>query len=219
MPIRHQSPFGAPLYVDGVAVSASVATMAALTALAAGHEARVHGNEVRVDADGSVWKWHSTSTLTADNILVDAADDAPTAGRWLRAEGFVDLAVPFSRALADGATILTLPAGCRFKLESSHWEVSVAFAGGSSSAIGVASTSMSTAGDILGGATGDVAATLGTTGIKPGTPGAKMDSDAEIHANLFGAGEAFTYEEITSEFTSGSGFVHLVGFLLRNAGA
>ena len=70
----------------------------------------------------------------------------------------------------------------------------------------------------IGGASGDVAATL-VAGVKAGTIGAKMDSDAEIHANLFEAGEAFTYEEITSEFTSGSGFVHLVGFLLRNAGA
>lgn len=219
MPIHHLSKSGVPLYSAGVAIAASVATMAALTALPAGHEARTHGNEVKVDADGSRWYWHATSTLTSDGILVQAADDAPAAGRWLRAEGYVDLAVPFSRALADGATILTLPAGCRFKLDSAHWEVTTAFSGGSSSAIGVASTTFSTAGDILGGAGGDVAATLGTTGIKAGTCGAKLDTDAEVHACLFAAGEAFTYEEITSEFTAGVGKVHLVGFLLRNAGA
>lgn len=219
MPIHNLSPFGAPKYLDGAAIAATVATFAALTALAAADPARTHGNEVKVDADGSRWYWHATSTLTGDDILVAAADDAPTAGRWLRCEGFVDLAVPFSAALADGATILTIPAGCRFKLESAHYEITTLFAGGSSSAIGIAATSpFNTAGDILGGGSGDVEAGL-TAGVRPGTIGAKMDTDAELHTALFVATNTFTYEEITSAFTSGAGYVHLVGFLLRNAGA
>lgn len=213
------SPYGAPKYESGSAKAASVATQAALTALAASHPARVHGNEVRVDADGSVWYWHSTSTLTADDILVDAADDAPSAGRWIRQVGFVDLACPFTYANADGSTLLTLPTGCRFLLLDSYWEVTAGFTGGSSSAIGVASTTRSTAGDILGGASGDVAATLVAGAAINGTIGATMDTLAEIHANRFAAGEVFTLERITSAFTAGVGKVHLVGVLLRNAGA
>jgi hypothetical protein len=213
------SPYGAPKYESGSAKAASVATQAALTAMAAGHPARVHGNEVRVDADGSLWYWHSTSTLTADDILVDAADDAPSAGRWIRQVGFVDLACPFTYANADGSTLLTLPTGCRFLLLDSYWEVTTGFTGGSSSAIGVASTTRSTAGDILGGASGDVAATLVAGSAINGTIGATMDTLAEIHANRFAAGEVFTLERITSAFTAGVGKVHLVGILLRNAGA
>lgn len=218
MPIPYLSPYNTPLYDDGSARAASVATQAALTALGATHPARVHGNVVDVDADNSKWRWHSTSTLTADNILVDAADDAPTAGRWLRCTGAVDLAVPFSAALADGATILTIQAGCRFKLESAHYEITTAFTGGSSSAIGFAATGFATAGDILGGASGDVEAGL-TAGVRAGTIGAKMDTDAELHTMLFVATDTFTYEEITSAFTAGAGYIHLVGTLLRNAGA
>lgn len=213
------SPYGALKYESGSAKAASVATQAALTALVASHPARVHGNEVRVDSDGSLWYWHSTSTLTADDILVDAADDAPSAGRWLRAPGLVDLACAFAYTTADGATLLTLPTGARFALQRAYWEVTTGFSGGSSSAIGVASTSMSTAGDILGGASGDVAATLVAGAAIPGTVGAKMDALSEIHANLFAAGEVFTFERITSAFTAGAGKVHLVGFLLRNPGA
>lgn len=219
MPVHHLSPFGARLYADGSAIAATVATMAALTALAASHEARTHGNEVGVDADGSRWYWHSTSTLTSDGILVQAADDAPSAGRWLRATGVVDLACPFTYATADATAILTLPTGARFALTRAYWEVTTGFTGGSSSAIGVASTTMSTAGDILGGAAGDVAATLVAGAAIPGTVGGKLDALAEIHANLFTAGEAFTLERITSAFTAGVGKVHLVGHLLRNAGA
>ncbi len=212
------SPYNTPKYASGVAMAASVATMAALTALAATHPARVHGNIVDVDEDASRWVWHSTSTLTSDGILVQAADDAPTAGRWLRAPGVVDLALPFSHATADGAALLTLPTGARFALDRAYWEITTSLTGGSSSAIGVASTTMSTAGDILGGSSGDVAATL-TAGVKAGTVGGKLDALSEIHANLFSAGEAFTFERITSAFTAGAGKVHLVGKLIRNAGA
>ncbi len=213
------SPYNTPKYASGVALAASLATMAALTALPATSPARVHGNIVDVDADGSRWYWHSTSTLTSDGILVQAADDAPSAGRWLRATGAVDLACPFTYATADGAAILTLPTGARFALTRAYWEVTTGFTGGSSSAIGVASTTMSTAGDILGGSGGDVAATLVAGAAIPGTVGGKLDALSEIHANLFGAAEAFTLERITSAFTAGVGKVHLVGHLLRNAGA
>lgn len=213
------SPYGAQKSADGALKAASVATMAALTALTATHPARVHGNIVDVDADGSRWYWHSTSTLTSDGILVQAAADAPSAGRWLRAPGIVDLACSFTYATADGAALLTLPTGARFALHRAFWEVSTGFTGGSSSSIGVASTTMSTAGDILGGSGGDVAATLVAGAAIPGTVGAKLDALAEIHANVFAAGEAFTLERITSAFTAGVGKVHLVGHLLRNPGA
>ena len=213
------SPYNTPKYASGVALAASLATMAALTALPATSPARVHGNIVDVDADGSRWYWHSTSTLTSDGILVQAADDAPSAGRWLRATGAVDLACPFTYATADGAAILTLPTGARFALTRAYWEVTTGFTGGSSSAIGVASSVSATAGDILGGSSGDVTATLGTAGIKTGTIGTIMDTDAELHAQMYVAASNFTFERITSVYTAGAGYVHLVGTLLRNAGS
>lgn len=213
------TPYGAIKHESGSAKTASVATRAALTALAADHPARVHGNVVDVASPAERWYWHLSSTLTADDILVDAADDAPSAGRWLRAPGYVDLACPFTYATADGAALLTLPTGCRLQLLDAYWEVTTGFTGGSSSAIGVASTTRSTAGDILGGSGGDVAATLVAGAAIPGTIGTTMDTLAELHANRFAAGEAFTLERITSAFTAGAGKVHLVGHLVANAGA
>lgn len=214
-----RSPYGHPLSTNtgGTVARAdmNVATVAALKAIAADDARRTNGNEV-ILANGSRWYFHSTSALTGDDIVVVA----PTAGtgRWLRQVGFVDLAIPIAYTLANNATIWTVPTGVIFKLESAHWEVTTAWAGGSSSAIGITATGHTTDGDILGGASGDVEATL-TTGRKAGTVGAKMDSDSELHSMLFVATNTFHYDEVTSAFTSGAGYAHLVGYLLANAGA
>lgn len=220
MPRHFRSPYGAPKYADGSPVAASVATLAALKALAAPGDL-VHGNEVLVDADGSRWRFHSSSAVAGDDILVVTPDASAyaSAGRWLRCVGEVDLAVPFTYATTNNATIFTLPTGAVFALERAYWEVTTGFTGGSSSAIGVSSTTRSTAGDILGGSSGDVAATLVAGSAIPGTIGTTMDTITELHANVFAAGEAFKLNRITSAFTAGVGKVHLVGKLLRNAGA
>ena len=104
------------------------------------------------------------------------------------------------------------------KLDSAHWKITTGFAGGSSSAIGVAATGHTTAGDILGGAAGDVEATL-TAGTKAGTIGAKMDSDAELHAQILPAATTIRLQRITSAFTAGVGAAGLVAELVANAGA
>ena len=216
MPIDHLSPYGAPKYADGAAVTADVATVAALKALAAADSAHVQGNVVTVRADGSEWVYHPTSALAGDDILVITPTNA--AGRWLRKVGRTVLYLPCSYATADGATLLTVPTGCVLKLDSAHWKVTTAFTGGSSSAIGVAATGHTTAGDILGGAGGDVEATL-TAGTKAGTVGAKMDTDVELHSMIFVATNTFTFERITSVFTAGAGYVGLVVDILANPGA
>ena len=70
----------------------------------------------------------------------------------------------------------------------------------------------------LGGASGDVEATL-TAGTKAGTIGAKVDSDAELHAQILPAATTIRLQRITSAFTSGVGAVGLVVDILANAGA
>lgn len=220
MPSAQVSPYGHPLSTNtgGTVARAQVTlTVAQLKAIGADDARRTHGAEMQL-TDGSRWFFHSTSALTGDDILVVA----PTAGsgRWLRQIGFVDLALPFTYATADGATLLTIPAGCVLKLESAHWDITTSMTGGSSSAIGVAATGFATAGDILGGATGDVEATLVSTVTRaPGTIGVKMDTDAELHAMIFVPTNVFTFERITSAFTAGAGNVRLVGAILEQAGA
>jgi hypothetical protein len=125
------------------------------------------------------------------------------------------LALPIGFGTADAATLYTVPAGKRLCIHRAGWEIATSFTGGTSSAIGLSSddTNASTKGDILGGASGDVAATLVSTGvpIKGGTLGAKFASNGII---VLAAGKIIRFDRITSAFTAGAGTAHLqVSFL------
>jgi hypothetical protein len=207
------SPYGAVKYESGAAMRADVATVAALKALPATHPAHVGGNVVTVLADGSEWVYHPTSALTGDDILVVTPTNA--AGRWLRKVGTDDLKKPIAFGTADAAVLATIPTGARFLLRRAYWEVSADFTGGSSSAIGASSsgTGYTTKGDLHGGSGGDVAASL-TAGVRAGTIGADVAAGV-----LLVAGDTVRFDRITSAFAAGSGFLHLVGELVANAGA
>ena len=184
---------------------------------------------------GRIFEWNPTSTVTADDQLVIIPDDrnmavdtalvASLAGRWLARPGqIVNLALPFTYATADAATLYTMPTGAAFKVEGLFWEVTTGFTGGSSSAIGVsttktAPTNWSTKGDLLGGSGGDVEATLIVGAHIAGTIGADADTLAKMRGACWVAADLFRFDRITSVFTSGAGNVHVRGFLEANAGA
>lgn len=117
------------------------------------------------------------------------------------------LALPVDFNTADAATLFTVPTGYRLFLSRLFWEVTTPFTGGSSSAIGISSdaTGFSTKGDLLGGATGDVLATL-TAGIKGGTVGAKFGSNGVV---VIPETKLIRFDRITSAFTAGAGLVHV----------
>lgn len=102
----------------------------------------------------------------------------------------------------------------RILLVKALWEVTAAFTGGASSAIGLSSSNSaySTAGDLLGGASGDVLAGL-TVGFR-GTVGAKLASEGVV---VLAAGDTVKFNRITSAFTAGAGYVHLLVVRLPDA--
>lgn len=193
----------------------SVASMTALKALTA--TSRYNGLIVQVTADGSLWQFNSTSTATGDDLLV--ATPSAGSGRWTRLPGAVDIALPITSASTNNQVLLTLQAGQRLRVSDFYWETTVAWSGGSSSAIGLNSskTGFSTAGDLLGGAAGDVAATL-VTGVTAGTIGVGIDSVAKRHAAIFVSGDTVRFNRITSAFTTGAGNAHCIFDLLLNTG-
>lgn len=115
------------------------------------------------------------------------------------------LAIGFGTA--DGAVLYTVPAGHNLRINRAWWNVQTAFTGGSSSAIGIDSSNAAynTAGDILGGATGDVEADL-AAGQKGGTVGAKMSSNQVV---VLVPGNTIRFQRITSAFTAGAGYLML----------
>ena len=117
------------------------------------------------------------------------------------------LKLPISYTTTDGEVLFTVPDGHHLRINRAWWNVQTAFTGGSSSAIGIDSSNSAynTAGDILGGATGDVEASLGA-GQKGGTVGAKMSSNQVV---VLAPGDTVRFQRITSAFTAGAGYVML----------
>lgn len=227
-PILDDSPYGHPgLNSSGARVAASMPTLADLKNLRTDDGRNYkHGNEVFVDADQSTWRLSTTSTLTGDDYVIATPQlpSAPSAGRWLRKTGLVDIAIPISFATGAAAVLWTVPTGCRLQLTNLYWEVTTSWAGGSSSAIGISSTKtgFDTPGDLLGGAAGDVEATLVTTGVEDyvkGTIGPLLDTVTELKAAVWVAGDVIRFDRVTSVFTSGAGFVHICGHLTKNKGS
>lgn len=190
---------------SGPGTSASRTTLKAVPAAG-----RYDGQLVMVLTDGSLWRFdadHAGDTDVAEELIL--VPDAGT-GRWLRADKAFTAKIPIAFGMDDGELIWTIPAGFVVRLTGlPFWEVTTGWTGGTASTIGIASdvTGYDTAGDILGGAAGQATAVLGTEGIKPGTIGPKLDTPAEVQAFVMVEGDSLTYEEITSAYTAGDGFV------------
>lgn len=198
------------LYGDALAqalapfVTQRVATLAALKAFAA--EDRIDGMVVSLNSDNSRWKYSLSSTVTGDDVLVVSPTD--TSGRWIRADKFVDITAAVTKDTADAAVIYTVPTGFRLLLDVPFHNVTTSWTGGSSSAIGCSSSNagLSTKGDLLGGAGGDVAAGLLSTGAyAKGTVGAKIGKPGAVLI----AGETVIFDRITSAFTAGASTIHV----------
>lgn len=251
--MQHLSPYGSPLAqrtsdtdATSVLVPWDVATLAALKAIESidGVSTSTRPRYMTLPSGriesvralaGRLFYWHPTSTLTADdqlviipddrNMAVDTALAASLPGRWLAVPGqIVNLAFAITKDTADAAVLYTMPTGARLAVQDLFWEVTTAFTGGSSSAIGVSTTktsptNWSTKGDLLGGSGGDVEATLIVGAHIAGTIGTDMDTLAKARGASWVAADLFRFDRITSAFTVGAGYVHVRGFLEANAGA
>lgn len=202
-----------PRFVDPARLSAlhkteiKAATRAALRALPA--QIRFDGLEATVRADGSRWIFSKASTAadTTNNLVM--TPDAGT-GRWLRADSAVHLKLAIAFGTVDAAVLFTVPTGFRLELERVWWEITANFTGGTNSAIGVSSATAphETKGDLLGGAGGDVAATLAAAnGNVGGTIGASFGSNGIV---VLPAAAILRFDRIVDAFTAGDGFVHVL---------
>jgi len=124
----------------------------------------------------------------------------------MASQGDAILTIPVDFNKADAAVLYTVPTGLRLQVTRCFWEVTTPWTGGTSSAIGLSSSNANynTKGDLLGGASGDVAAGL-TAGFK-GTNGAKTASQGIV---VLVAGDTIRFDRITSAFTAGAGNVHI----------
>lgn len=214
--------------IDSSAVSGAmispVASIAALKAVVV--TSLTTGTLCLVESDNagmaSLWMYSSTSAATdASNLLVTP----PTAGSgaWLYAGSKVVLSLAVDHSTADNATIFTVPTGARLRPHAAWWDVTTSWTGGTTPAIGVhaSPTGWTTKGDILGGASGDLTATLVSTATRmTGTVGAKLDGTASGNNRLIMvAADTFKFDRIADNFAAGAANVRILCDVLANAGA
>lgn len=171
--------------------------------------------EVFALSDGRHFHYIAASVLTGDDLFV--VEPTTGAGAYVLAPGYTsDVAFPVTFATADAAVLGTLPAGMVARVVRGYWEVTTGFSGGSSSAIGLSSgqTPHNAKGDLLGGAAGDLAATLVAGTYVEGTIG--TDNAAGI---ILRPTATILFDRITSVYTAGAGSAHLLLEVLRNPGA
>jgi hypothetical protein len=185
---------------------ASVATMQALTSATNGQ------TFLTLDA-GQIWRYAAASVLTSDvgPTLVATAIGIGS-GAFLRVDRAVTISAAETFATAVSAVLYTVPAGFRLTIASSFHNVTTSWTGGSSSAIGASSSNAgaNTAGDLLGGSGGDVAATLVSTGqYAKGTAGAKIGTPS---ATLVG-GDTIIFNRVVSTFTAGAGTAQFIAIV------
>lgn len=188
-------------------IAGSVADRAALSAVTAA--SRAAGQVVMVLSDRSTWVFDAAGTATEDEAQELIVEPDAGAGQWLRADAAFIARIPVGFGDADGAAIFTVPAGFALRLIGlPFWDITTAFTGGTSSAIGVSTsiTGYDTKGDILGGASGNVLADL-TAGIQAGTLGGELDDHVGLQALALVEGDELQFDRITSAFTAGAGFV------------
>lgn len=189
-----------------------IANMAALQAQAA--TSLTDGQAFVLQTDGSPWRYAAASTLTSDTgagagpFFVATATTAG-AGAFLRMTNDLDLSLAIGFGTADNAVLYTVPVGFVLRVQRTFYQITTSFTGGTSSAIGASSSdaAYSTAGDIQGGASGDLAAALVSTGgsYKAGTVGAKFGSNGVV---VLVGGDTIKFNRIASVFTAGAGFLH-----------
>jgi hypothetical protein len=174
---------------------------------------RLDGNQYNVESGGA-WQYIAAGTaVDASQNMVLAPYDG--VGCYVLMPGELDLTLPFTFATADATVLFTVPTNARIEILRGFWQVTTGFTGGASAAIGASSSNAgyATKGDLLGGAAGDVAATLVVGNTIPGTVGAKFAGGV-----ILVAGDTIKFNAITSAFTAGAGYLHLAVNILENPG-
>lgn len=191
----------------------SVADRLALSNIAA--LSRIDQQLFEVATDGSIWRFVAASAVTQDGPAALTSELAITpavgTGRFLRADKSFTMKLAIGFGTADAAVLSTVPAQMAVRLTGlPYYEVDTGFTGGAASAIGLSSgtnASCNVKGDLLGGAGGDVTATLGAAGQKGGTVGGKTGTIANQQAIVLSAADTLRFDRIVSAYTAGAGFI------------
>lgn len=166
---------------------------------------RAPANFVKLSDDLSQWNFNAASTASDATGLTVVTPGAGN-GRWERSDSTLDLKIAISKNTADATTLWTCPAGFRYAVIGSHWEVTNAdWVGTGANGLSSSNTKFNTKGDLLGGPTGDTSAELTLANLFCGTAGPKIN----LPRTVLVAGDTIRYDLFGAAFTTGTGFAHI----------
>lgn len=188
-------------------IDAEVASVAAVQALTADDWNGV------VYVGQKAYRWRAASLAndsTSQLSIRPTALGTTDPGRFeLDDASTVILGAACTFATADLAVLYTVPVGFTLLVTPrAWWNNSIAWTGGSSSAIGMSSSNSSyaTAGDLQGGAGGDLTAAMGA-GYKVGSAiGTKLASSGIV---ILTGGDTILFNKIANSYTAGAGIPNI----------
>lgn len=171
-----------------------------------------HDGVILVDGVPFIWVPTSTANDATKQVAIRPTNiDSGDPGRFeILARSFaLNMAVTYQTA--NSAVLFTVPTGFRLVLSRLFYRVTNSFIN-ASGRVGASSSNAAynTAGDLIGGASGDAAAAL-TTGVRGGTIGAKFGSNGAIELV---AGDTILWNVIAAGYTAGA--ANLVALCTRS---
>lgn len=154
------------------------------------------------------FRWTAGLTGTGDDQLLVTPTTGAASGRFLRADNFVSLKLPYTATQANNTTLITIPTGIRFKVLQTGLEIGTQFAGVDTGSIGIDSNISLNAGG-LGSIVGNTGAAAGSFN---GVNGA--ETTIPLRSMLIAA-DVIRHNILVAGYTGGTGFWHVFGALFQ----
>jgi hypothetical protein len=154
------------------------------------------------------FRWTTGLAGTGDDQLLVTPTTGAGSGRFLRADPFVSLKLPYTATATNNTTLITIPTGLRFGVIKTGLEIGTQFTGIDTGSIGLDSNISLNAGGLgtIVGNTGSAAGTFnGVQGADVTTPIRSMMKAADV----------FRHNVLVAGYTGGTGFWHVMGALFQ----
>jgi hypothetical protein len=155
----------------------------------------------------ATFRWTAGLAGTGDDQLLVTPTSGAGSGRWLRADPFVSLKLPYTATQANNTTLLTIPTGIRFGVIKTGLEVGTVFTGVDTGSIGIDSNISLNAGGL-----GTIVGTGAGAGTFAGVQGAEVITPLR---SMLKAADIIRHNILVAGYTGGTGFWHVMGALFQ----
>lgn len=155
----------------------------------------------------ATFRWIAGLAGTGDDQLLVTPTTGAGSGRWLRADPFVSLKLPYTATQANNTTLITIPTGLRFGVIKTGLFISTQFTGVDTGSIGIDSDISLNAGGL-----GSIVGTGAAANTFNGVQGAEVNTPLR---SMLIAANVIRHNVLVAGYTGGTGFWHVMGALFQ----